>query len=125
MDTTPPRGTVPPTPSHDNPDADPGAPDTPVELEPFTGEMDIATALENLRHRVASVETFALAARDAMDAMPHVADERARRRVERVGVLVRATTDAALDALGFADAAVRLLRQYLGEKRSRRTVVEK
>ena len=132
---TKPRDTVPPSPSTDKKTAAPeDAPDERddgdekrsfVELTPFTGEMDIATALENVRRRVMTVETFACAAREAMDAMPHVADERARRRMERVSVLVYATADSAVEALAFADCAVEMLRQYLGEKRAAKTTVVK
>ncbi len=124
--TTPPRGTVPPSQADDNPDKrdELDAEERSPELDPFDGDVSIGTALENLRHRVGTIETFARAASDAMDAVPYIADGKTRRRVERVGVLVRATTDAAIEALEFADAAVRLLRQYLGEKRGKTTVLK-
>ena len=74
---------------------------------------------------VATVETFAVSARDAIDLVPRIAEAGARRRVERVGVLVRATTDAAIEAMTFADTALTFLLAYLGQKRAGKATVIK
>lgn len=79
-------------------------PDTHPDAENGTGDsFALRTAFENLVHDLRDVEALAVAADEALEALPFVDTKRQRRAVGRLYSLVTATAAAAKAALDVAD----------------------